>query len=201
MTDHAPSTLTSSQALAQLLTGNQRYTSGNASHPNQTTDHRLALTEGQKPFAAILGCADSRVPPNIIFDQGLGDLFVIRVAGNIIDNTVLGSLEFAVAQLNVPLIVVLGHEGCGAVSATARGSELSGNLHHIAEKIQPAVERAKLQPGNFIDNAIKANVQIVAEQLQNSEPLLARQVALGEVQVIPALYDLHSGKVEVLDNT
>jgi carbonic anhydrase len=189
---------TSEQALTRLMNGNQRFVTGNLTHPNQSPDQRSVLVESQNPFAAILSCADSRVPSNIIFDQGLGDLFVVRVAGNIVDNTVLGSLEFAVIKLQVPLIMVLGHANCGAVQATLKGDKLPGHLPNIARAIQPAVESISNQPGDPLENAIRANAKMVADQLCNSKPILFSQVASGQVEIVPAYYDLASGKVEIL---
>jgi len=190
--------MTGQQALTRLMTGNKRYVSGQMEHPNQSPERRLALGGGQTPFAAILGCADSRVPPAIIFDQGLGDLFVIRVAGNILDSSVVGSLEFAADKLQVPLIVVLGHASCGAVTAAVNGGDLPGHLPYIAQAIQPAVARVRNQPGDLLENAIRANAQMVAEQLGTSEPVLAGRVAAGRLQIVPAYYDLKSGHVEIL---
>jgi carbonic anhydrase len=189
---------TSDEALTRLIAGNQRFVRGSLIHPNQSPDRRLALSEGQTPFAAILGCADSRVPPDIIFDQGLGDLFVIRVAGNIVDNSVVGSLDFAVANLQVPLIMVLGHAKCGAVSATITGGDLHGHLSHIAQAIQPAVDSVRNQAGDLIDNAIRANIRMVTAQLRNSEPILASRLASGQLKIMSAYYDLESGNVEIL---
>lgn len=191
---------TGQQALERLIAGNHRFVTGNLMHPNQSPERRLALGQGQTPFAAILGCADSRVPPSIIFDQGLGDLFAIRVAGNILDSSVVGSLEFAAAKLEVPLIVVLGHASCGAVEAAANGGDLPGQLPRIAQAIQPAVERARNQPGNLLQNAIRANAQLVAQQLRTSEPVLAGRVAAGQLKIVPAYYNLTSGSVEILQH-
>ncbi|MEM7348774.1 MAG: carbonic anhydrase [Chloroflexota bacterium] len=190
--------VSSTTALERLVAGNQRYCTGNMAHPNQNVDRRLAVSNGQQPFAAILGCADSRVPPCVIFDQGLGDLFVIRVAGNILDNSVIGSLEFAVVKLKVSLIMVLGHADCGAVGATVEGKSLPGHLPHVAEAIQPATSYVKHQAGDLIDNTIRANANMVATQLRNSEPILAPQFQADQLDIISAYYDLPSGQVEIL---
>ena len=190
--------LTGEQALTRLMAGNQRYVTGNLVHPNQSPDCRLALHNNQQPFAAVLSCADSRVPPSIVFDQGLGDLFVIRVAGNIVDKSVVGSLEFAVVKLQVPLIVVLGHQRCGAVEAAVNGDDLPGLLDHIVQAIQPAVERVRNQPGDLLDNAVRANIRLVTDQLRSSKPILTPRIASGQLKIVSAYYDLVKGQVELL---
>jgi len=196
---HAPLNMpTADEALERLRAGNLRYVSARMSHPNQTPVRRGELLRGQHPFVVILGCADSRVPPEVIFDQGLGDLFVIRVAGNVIDPIVLGSIEYAAVHLHTPLIVVLGHSKCGAVAATASGAELGGHLPSIAAAIQPAINTARQMPGNLVDNAIRENARMVTRQLSSSTPLLAPLVNTGKLRVLPAHYDLASGSVEIL---
>lgn len=180
---------------ARLLAGNRRYVTGQPAHPDQAPARRQELLAGQHPFAAILSCSDSRVPPEILFDQGLGSLFVVRVAGNIVDNAVLASLEYAVEHLGVDLIVVLGHTNCGAVQAAAAGNVHEGAIARLVEAILPAVEAARVQPGNLVDNAARANVGRVAEQLRTAQPVLARAAALGELQIITAIYDLSTGIV------
>jgi carbonic anhydrase len=186
------------QALSRLMDGNHRYMSGNPLHPNQSPNHRLALRNGQTPFAAVLGCADSRVPPDIIFDQGLGDLFVVRVAGNIVDSTVLGSLEFAIVTLRIPLLMVLGHARCGAVEAAMSDGVPTGHLFHIAQAIRPSIEHARNAPGDLLDNAIRANVRRVSTQLRTCEPILAGRITSGQAKVVAAYYHLDSGQVEIL---
>ena len=189
---------TADQALARLIAGNKRYVVAQQMHPNQTPAHRAELSSGQYPFAIILGCADSRVPPEVIFDQGLGDLFVVRVAGNVVDEIVLGSIEYAAAHLHTPLIVVLGHSRCGAVGATVAGGKLEGHLPSLAAAIQPAVDEAKDLPGDLIDHAVRANARMMAGQLASSAPVLAELVEAGKLRVIAAYYDLDSGVVELL---
>jgi len=179
------------------MAGNNRYVNARMSHPHQTPVRRNELVRSQHPFAIILGCADSRVPPEVIFDQGFGDIFVIRVAGNIASDIVLGSIEFAAAHLHVPLILVLGHSKCGAVAATISGAELEGHLPSLATAIQPAVDKARQVPGNLLDNAIRENAKLVAKQLTTSMPVLAPLVNSGALKVFPAHYDLASGEVEV----
>ncbi len=189
----------SEEALARLVAGNERYVNSQMDNPNQTTERRAELLGGQNPFAIVLGCADSRVPPEVIFDQGLGDLFVIRVAGNIIDDVVLGSIEYAAEHLHTPLMVVLGHSYCGAVGATVAGGDLEGHLPSLATAIQPAVDSVKGQEGDLVDNAVRANAKMVAEQLRSSTPVLSTLVEAGSLKVVAARYDLDSGKVDILE--
>ena len=185
-------------ALEKLIDGNRRYQDANQRYPHQTVARRQALRDGQKPFAVILGCADSRVPPELIFDQGLGDLFVIRVAGHGVDDTVLASVEFAVTVLGVPLVMVLGHSQCGAVEATISGADLPGSLPKVAAAIQPAVAAAEHLPGDLVNNAIKINATMTAVQLINRSPLLTQSVTDEQVKIVAALYDLDNGAVELL---
>lgn len=199
MSSSAVSSLTPDQALAQLMAGNERYVAGQAKHPHQDAARRAEVSGGQNPFAIILGCSDSRVPPEVLFDQGIGDLFIIRVAGNIVDEVVLGSIEYAAEHLHTPLAVVLGHSKCGAVSATVAGGELEGHLPSLAKTIQPAVDRAKTQSGDLITNSIRENALMMADQLRSSEPILAELVHAGKLKVIALHYDLDSGKVEPME--
>ena len=138
------------------------------------------------------------MPPEIIFDQGLGDLFVVRLAGHVLNDEALGSIEYAVEHLGVRFIVVLGHERCGAVDATVKGGEAPGYIGSIVKAIKPAVDKAKNQPGDLLDNAIKANVTMVVEQLKSSAPILESFVKKGSLKVIGARYDLDDGKVTIV---
>jgi carbonic anhydrase len=189
---------TSADALSMLIQGNQRYVDAKLAHPHQTPEHCAALSDAQLPFAIILGCADSRVPPEIIFDQGLGDLFVIRVAGNLIDDMVLASIEYAAAHLHTPLMMVLGHTKCGAVSATLAGGELEGHLPGMASLIQPAIDQTHGQPGDPVTLAVKAHALAMAAQIASAAPVLSELVDAGELQVVAACYDIDSRKVEIL---
>lgn len=189
---------TADEVVATLLAGNKRYAEELASHPHQTAIRRTEVAQGQHPRAAILACADSRVSPEIVFDQGLGDLFTVRVAGNILDAASLGSLEYAVEHLHTPVIVVLGHEKCGAVSAAVSGGHAPGHIHAVVEAIAPAVRETKGQAGDAVENAVCANVQAVVKQLQAAAPILAEHVRTGKLKVIGARYDLDTGKVDVL---
>ena len=185
-------------ALQQLLDGNKRFRSASATNPNQDDNRRISLESGQAPFAAVLACADSRVPPEVLFDQGLGDLFVVRVAGNIINDQLLGSLEYAAAHLDTPLVVVLGHTNCGAIGAVAQGAELEGHIASLIPAIQPAVDKVKGQEGNLTDNAAREVARMTADQLRTSEPVMADLVKDGKLKIVPAFYDLESGEVTLL---
>ena len=184
-------------ALDRLITGNRRFVVSNAARPNQTGVHRITTARDPKPFAAILGCADARVPPEIIFDQGLGDLFVIRVAGNIVDDVVLGSIEYAVERFAVPLVMVLGHEECAAVAATIQGNRV-GHIGNLVEAIRPAVEQVRRNPGDLLSNAITQNVRMAVNQLQRAEPLLARMVTSSQLRIVGARYALYKGMVDLI---
>lgn len=190
--------LSASQALHRLLEGNERFVAGKAQHPDQSTERRAELAKGQSPLAVILTCADSRVAPELCFDQGLGDLFVIRNAGNVLDDHTLGSIEYAVEHLHTGLIVVVGHAKCGAVSAAVAGGEAPGHLHSLVEAIEPAVEEARKQPGDVVDNAVRANALRVAEILSHVEPVIKPAVQAGRLSIVAARYDLATGRVEVL---
>ena len=185
------------QALQRLLKGNQYFVASRLLHPHQTPERRAELLRGQQPFAAIVGCSDSRIPPEVIFDLGLGDVFVIRTAGNVLDDVGLGSLEYAVEHLHVPLILVLGHENCGAVTAALQGGETHGHLSRLLTAIQPVISQAKIQTGNVLENAIKANITRIVEQIKTAAPVLSRAVQEGLVEVVGAYYHLDSGKVIV----
>jgi len=190
--------LTGDTAIGRLMAGNRRYVTAKQTHPNQMPERRAELIDGQRPFAVILGCADSRVPPEIIFDQGLGDLFVVRVAGNIIDDVVLGSAEYAASHLHTPLIMVLGHSQCGAIGATVAGGDLEGHIPSLAEAIRPVLDSIQGQTGDLVDNTARANARMVSEQLKQSTPVLSDLVKEGNLKVVAAFYDLDTGLVEVL---
>lgn len=184
--------------MQKLIEGNGRFVAGQSIHPDQTSERRLALTGGQAPFAIVLTCSDSRVAPELCFDQGLGDLFVIRNAGNVLDDHVIGSMEYAVEHLHVNLIVVVGHEKCGAVSAAVAGGEIPGHIHSVTDDLAPAIEQSKNLPGDKVDNAVRANAQRAAEILTHVEPILKEAVSSGKLMVVAARYDLTTGKIEIL---
>ncbi len=184
--------------LTKLTDGNKRFVEGKLLHQNQSTERRTEVASGQKPFAVVVTCSDSRVPPEIIFDQGLGDLFVIRTAGHVVDDIALASIEYAVEHLHVELVVVLGHEKCGAVDAAVSGGELTGHLEKLVAEIKPAVEEAKNEEGDLLTNAVYKNVDLVVGQLKSSEPILKEFIEHNHLQIIGAYYDLDEGKVTII---
>ena len=198
--------ITADQVLEALMDGNQRYVAKKTTHPHQNAARIHEIAMGQHPVAIILGCSDSRVPPEVIFDHGLGDLFVIRVAGNVVDDVVLGSIEYAVGEFCVSLVMVLGHERCGAVTAVVNHLKVPGHISMLAAAIEPAVALAKdsgndpgNDPGNdLIDAAVIANIKLSVEQIRMSEPLLAESIKQGKVKIVGARYDLEEGLVKIV---
>ena len=180
------------------MEGNQRYIEQKRTFPDQARSRVVEVAQGQHPFATILACSDSRVAPEIIFDQGLGDLFDIRVAGNFLDDVVLGNMEYAAVELGVPLLVILGHERCGAVKAALDGKAVPGHISTLVAAIKPAVDSTKGQTGDAWDNAVRANVKMNVNKLQSSSPILAEAVQAGKLKVVGGRYDLDSGKVEII---
>lgn len=191
-------TMSPDEALGQLMEGNKRFVAGKQEHPHESIQRRDKLCAGQEPFAALLACSDSRVSPSLIFDQGLGDLFVVRVAGNIINDQNIGSLEYAAVHLNTPLIMVIGHTCCGAVNAVASGAKLEGRIGSLSDAIQPAVDKVKDQDGDLADNAAAESARMTAEQLKQSQPVLADLVKAGKLNIVPAMYHLESGEISLL---
>jgi len=191
--------VTSAEANRRLVEGNRRFVQGHGDHPRQTPDRRAELATTQHPFAVILGCADSRTGPEVLFDQGLGDLFVVREAGNVIDDHTLGSIEYAAEHLHAPLIVVLGHERCGAVAAArdtiAAHGQAEGHIQSLVEAIRPAVEATSAQDA---EATCRANIHNVVHALRTSAPLLQHMVEKGELAVVGAYYDLDTGTVTFL---
>jgi carbonic anhydrase len=189
------------EALAELVAGNKRYVTG------QNTRHdfgpeRPALAESQHPFAIILGCADSRVSPELAFDQTRGRLFVVRLAGNFVDDNGLASIEYGTIVLGASLIMVLGHDQCGALKAAVdvvtKNAQLPGHLPELIANLKAPVEQAQKQPGSLLDNAIRDNVLLNVEKLRNSNPVLSDLVKDHRLRVVGGLYNLATGKVEVL---
>jgi len=187
------------------MDGNKRFVDSLKKSPRRTVEVREQTAGGQAPFATILACADSRVAPEIIFDQGIGDLFVVRVAGNIVNTTnygVLGSIEFGSLALGASVIMVLGHTRCGAVAgaidAVQKGTEFPGSIDNIVNTIGPAVEAAKDQQGDLLENATIANVKLGVDMLNGSVPILADKVREGKLKIVGGNYDLHTGEVKIV---
>jgi carbonic anhydrase len=194
-----PESTGADEALARLLEGNRRFVDSTLTHPNQGAARRNLLAGGQSPFAIILCCSDSRVPPEWVFDQGLGDLFVVRVAGNVADEIGLASIEYAAEHLGARLVMVLGHERCGAVTAAVKGGELPGHLPALMAALQPAVVGNRDPHGDQVEGVMRANIELTALQLRESGPVLSEMVEAGELKVVGARYDLDTGVVEVMD--
>jgi carbonic anhydrase len=188
-------------ALKRLMDGNVRFVNNTMEHPGQDPEHRLGIATGQNPFAIILTCSDSRLTPGVIFDQGLGDLFVVRVAGNIVDPALLASVEYAVDHLHTPLVLVMGHELCGAVDATIESLHThhapEGSLGALVDAIAPAVGIAQQRPGGLLDNTIRVNAEMSRDAILKS-PVVAAAVQQGKAKVLAAYYSLDEGVVNVL---
>ena len=194
--DHqAEPNITPDSAVAELKTGNAHHVRHQYQHPHETLARQRELVAGQHPRAEILSCADSRVPPEIIFDQGLGDLFVVRVAGNVATDTEIGSLEYGAEHLHIPLLVVLGHESCGAVTAAVQGGNPEGHIAALISLIKPAVDKSHGMPGDPVANAVRANVQMVVQQLRTSTPVLSELISHGKLKIIGGVYSLETGEV------
>ena len=192
------------QVLERLLKGNERFVEGVSVHPHQDQETRTkTFKEGQKPLVSILSCSDSRVPPEEVFDVGVGDLFVVRVAGNVADRSEIGSLEYGVGHLGTPLLLVIGHTKCGAVTAVVQNSKLGGNILSLTDNIIPAVKSVRSQykdisEDDLIQKSIKANVwQSIEDILKNSDEIRSL-VKEGKLKVVGALYDIETGKVTSL---
>jgi len=186
-------------ALARLKEGNTRFIEGKSVRPHQDLQRIKEVSLGQNPFAIIVGCSDSRVPSEIIFDQGLGDLFIVRTAGQVSTFASWGSIEFGNAVLGANLIVVMGHTKCGAVAAACKIPDVPGHIVTLINAIKPAAQLGKKQPGDEVENAVKINVAMQVQQLQNLEPVLTKAVQNGNLKIVGAVYDLETGKVAFLD--
>jgi len=191
---------TPDSVLAELKAGNDHHARHQYQHPHETAARQRELISAQHPHAEILSCSDSRVPPEIVFDQGLGDIFVVRVAGNVATDTEIGSLEYGAEHLHIPLLVVLGHESCGAVTAAVEGGEAEGHIASLVNLIKPAVEKSRALPGDKVSNAVRVNVAMVVDQLRASNPVLAKLVAQGKLKIVGGVYSLETGKVTWLSN-
>ncbi len=194
---HEPA-ISAEQALKLLLEGNQRFVAGKLEHPNQTPERRAEVAKGQHPFAAVLACSDSRTPPEIIFDRGVGDIFTVRVAGNVADQVVIESLGYSVKHLGARLVMVLGHRRCGAVTAAVQGDEKTKEeVCEIVKELEPAVRASRGMPGDPVENAARENVKLVVEKLAASKELSA-MVKSGELKIVGGIYDLDTGTIEML---
>src|SRR5215467_14434721 len=187
-------------ALSQLLNGDNRFVAGKSEEPHGAAllERRHVVAKDQKPFAVILSCLDSRVPPELVFDVRLGDIFVVRTAGEVVGAVELGSIEYAIEHLGTRLIVVLGHQRCGAVSAAVSGATETGDIPDVLKAILPAVEETKGQSGDPIENAVRANARDIAKRLQTTGPIITPRVQSGDVKIVPAYYSLDTGQVELI---
>lgn len=193
----AENATTPDKALQLLMQGNQRFVSGKGRNINQDIAGLRAVAKNQKPFAAILGCADSRVPSEIIFDQGFGNLFICRVAGNIATPEEIGSLEFGSLVLGAKVIMVMGHKRCGAVDATIKGASVPGQIGSLLDAIKPAVESSKGKAGDRLLNATKANVLLQVKNLKSS-PVLSQLINSGKLKIVGGYFDLDTGAVTLV---
>lgn len=194
--------ITPQQAWQRLADGNERFVKGTSSHPNQDAPRRAALVDTQHPFAVIFGCSDSRLAAEIIFDVGLGDVFVVRTAGQVIDDAVLGSLEYSIDQLSVPLIVILGHDSCGAVTATRdsveTGTMPAGFIRDLVERITPSVLTARRNGVDDVNGMVEEHVKQTAGRLIESSRVIGKAVEAGRADVVGVTYRLADGRAEVV---
>ncbi len=200
-----PPPVTPAQALDRLMAGNTRFSKGQLLNPRRSPEDFRATAEAQYPEAVIITCSDSRVAPEILFDVGVGDIFVIRIAGNIVAGagvTIKGSIEYAIAELNVPLILVLGHSNCGAVKSAVKHLDhhdpLPGSINGLVNLVKPAVTASKNMPGDPLNNAIRQNVLIGVNYLKDFGPIIAPRVKNGAVSVVGGVYDLSTGVVNLV---
>lgn len=193
----ASAPLTPDAALDKLIAGNQRFVRHHPQYPDQTAIRLKEVALAQHPFATVLCCADSRVPVEILFDQGVGDIFDVRVAGNIVAPAVLGSIEYAIALLETPVLMVLGHERCGAVTAAVKHESLPGDMSRFVEAILPALDTIKGATGDAVDNAVTANVRYQMTQLQRSD-LINQRLEAGKLKLVGGRYDLDTGTVTLI---
>lgn len=188
--------MTKKEIIERLKAGNEQFVKDNLSQKNTDQSTRNELSKGQEPFAIILSCADSRVVPELAFDTGLGELFVVRVAGNVANTSSIASMEYAVAHLGTEIIVVLGHQSCGAVTAAVSGGDNGYNLNHLLAHITPAIQATG--EGADVDAVIRKNALLTVEELTNRSAIISEAVKSGQVEIVPAYYHLDSGKVEIL---
>lgn len=187
------------RVLAELADGNHQYATRSYTHSPSLARQRSGLTTTQAPKAVVVGCSDSRVPPELVFNQGLGSLFVIRSAGSALDDATIGSIEYAVEHLGVPLVIVLGHEQCGAVKAAMHEQEHPGKLGRLVNRLRPALVQVPYTPGDRVANAVRANVIHVMAQLNASEPVLAPGAREGRIKIMGGVYSLKTGRIDFLN--
>lgn len=189
--------MTQEEVITRLKEGNARFVADNLNADLQDSARRDELTGGQSPWAIVLSCADSRVAPELTFDSGLGELFVIRVAGNVANTSTIASIEYAVAHLGTGVIVVLGHQSCGAVTAAVAGGDNGYNLNHLLAHVAPAI--AQSADGAAINDVVKKNAELTCDELKNRSSIIGGAVASGKVKIVPAYYHLDNGAVDFLD--
>ena len=188
--------MTHQDSLVRLTKGNNRFVEDHLDGKLQDSSRRESLVSGQQPYAIVLSCADSRVVPELAFDTGLGELFVVRVAGNVANSSSIASIEYAVAHCGAKLIVVMGHQSCGAVTAAVAGGDNGKHLNHLLGHITPAIKASKTDAS--VTDIVKTNAEMTADELKNSSKIIGDAVASGDVRIMPAYYNLDSGKVEFL---
>jgi carbonic anhydrase len=192
---------TGQQALGLLLAGNRRWVTGRVRHPHQSIKRRMSLTRSQSPFAVVFSCIDSRVPPELVFDRGLGDMFVIRTGAQTVDDVTLGSVEFGPEENGTPLILVLGHQRCGAVIAAIdviqHHGHGPGHIQAVVNALKPAYNVAVHQSGDLVDNTVRAQTKLTVALLKR-DPVLAERVHAGELMIVGGRYSLGTGRVEII---
>ena len=182
--------------ITRLEEGNARFVADKLDGKLQDSARRNSLTADQDPYAIILSCADSRVVPELAFDTGLGEIFVIRVAGNVANTSSIASIEYAVAHIGSPVIIVLGHQSCGAVTAAVNGGDNGHNLNHLLAHITPALNAA--EEGSSVNDVVKVNAKLTAQDLVDRSAIIKKAVGTGKLKIVPAYYNLDSGKVDLL---
>jgi len=186
--------MTTQEILTKLSAGNKRFANDQLNRNLQNSTRRKLIVNGQKPFATILGCADSRIVPELIFDTGLGELFVVRVAGNVANKSSVASIEYAVAHLNTKVVIVLGHQNCGAVTAALKGKDNGENLNHLLSHLSPAISASAKTA--TVNDVAKKNAELTANELITKSTIIKSAVDNGDVIIVPAYYDMDSGKVD-----
>jgi len=192
--------VTPDRALRLLRAGNESFRQWHLAHPQQSAERRTAISQGQRPVAQVLMCSDCYVLPEVIFDQGLGDLLIAQVAGNVVDDSVKATMEYGAGLVGVPLIVVLGHRNCGVVTAALHAEEVHGQIGHLMDAIFPAVIATRGKPGNPVNNAVRANAMHSVDLLRNCRPTLYSMSKSGEIRIVGAVYDPKTGVVDWLDH-